>query len=141
MRVFVDANILVSGLVFKGNESRVMELGDIGAVKLFTSTKVFEEVARVIRREEFGSGRTEVENMLSYLQRVALIVEKPNDEAMRAISLLLDDKKDAHVWAGLVRSDADFLLTGDKELLKKVDRAIGSKDLLQKLEDLGLGIQ
>lgn len=136
MRVFVDANTLVSGLVFEGNESRVVELGDLGVLRLITSTKVVEEVGRTIRRDEFGHGRDEIENMLDYMQRAVLIVEKPDDKALNKVSLLLDDKKDAHIWAGLVCADADFLLTGDKELLRSVDRAIRTKDLLKKLEDL-----
>jgi predicted nucleic acid-binding protein len=136
MRVFVDANTLVSGLAFEGNESQVFKLGDIGVLTLITSTKVVEEVGRTIRRDEFGHGRDEIESMLDHLQRAVLIVEKPDDKSLKGVSQLLDDKKDAHVWAGLVCADADFLLTGDKELLRKVDRAIRTKDLLKKLEDL-----
>jgi predicted nucleic acid-binding protein len=136
MRVFVDANTLVSGLVFKGNESRVLELGGLGVLRLYTSTKVVEEVGRAIRRDEFGHPRDVIENMLDYLQRAVLIVEKPDDKALKKVSELLDDEKDAHVWAGLVYADVDYLVTGDDELLRKVDRAIRTKDLLKKLEDL-----
>lgn len=140
MRVFVDANTLVSGLVFEGKESRVLELGEVGVVKLLASTTIIEEVRRAIVRDEFGHGREEVEDLLSHIQRTVLISEKPGDKALRNVSRLLDDGKDAHVWAGMVCSDADFLLTGDRELLKKVEPAISSKDLLKKLEDIGLKV-
>ncbi len=136
MRVFVDANTLVSGLIFEGNESQILELGALGVIELLTSTEVLEEVGKVIRRDEFECGRKEIRSLLGYLQRTVLILGRPDDKALNKVSQTLDDKKDAHVWAGLVCADADFLLTGDKELLKKVDRAIRTKDLLKKLEDL-----
>lgn len=138
MRVFVDANTIVSGLVFTGGESQVLELGSLGVVELLSTTVVFEEVSRVIRRGEFGHERKEIKYLLSYLQGAVLLLEKPDDKAVTNVSQLLDDGKDAHVWAGLAQADADFLLTGDKELLKKVERAIKTKDLLKKLDDLGL---
>lgn len=136
MRVFVDANIIVSGLIFKGNESQILELGGLGVIELITSTRVLEEVTRVIGRDEFEHGRKEIRDLLVSLQEAILIDERPDDRALNKVSKLLDDKKDAHVWAGLVFADADFLLTGDKELLRKVERAIRTKDLLKKLEDL-----
>ncbi len=136
MRVFVDANTLVSGLILEGNESQILELGALGVIELLTSTEVFEEVGKVIRRDEFDYGRKEIKRLLGYLQRTVLILGRPDDKALKDVSQLLDDKKDAHVWAGLVCTDADFLLTGDKELLRRVDRAIRTKDLLKKIEDL-----
>jgi predicted nucleic acid-binding protein len=136
MRVFVDANTLVSGLLFDGNESQVLELGTLRAMELLTTTLVFEEVSRNIRRDEFGYRRREIEDFLRYLQGAVLILDRPGDRAVKKVSQLLDDEKDAHVWAGLAYADADFLLTGDKELLRKVDRAIRTKDLLKKLKDL-----
>jgi putative PIN family toxin of toxin-antitoxin system len=136
MRVFVDANTLVSGLIFKGNESRILEFGDIGVIELITSTEVFEEVGDVISRNEFDPEAKEIKNLLGYLQRTVQILGKPDDAALGMVSQLLDDKEDSHVWAGLMYADADFLLTGDKELLRRVDRAIRSRDLLKKLEDL-----
>jgi putative PIN family toxin of toxin-antitoxin system len=138
MRVFVDANTLVSGLIFEGNESRILELGDIGVIELITSTEVFEEVGDVISRDEFGHKANEIKNLLGHLQRTVQILGKPDDAALKEVSQLLDDKEDAHVWAGLVCTDADFLLTGDKELLSRVERALRTKDLLKKLEGYGL---
>lgn len=136
MRVFVDANTLVSGLIFEGNESQILELGEVGVIELLTSTEIFEEVGDAIARDEFNHGADEIKNLMGYLQRTVQILKKPDYNAVKEVSQLLDDKEDAHVWAGLVYSDADYLVTGDKELLRRVDRAIRTKDLLKKLEDL-----
>ncbi|MEE9116315.1 MAG: hypothetical protein V3U09_05395, partial [Thermoplasmata archaeon] len=74
MRVFVDANTIVSGLIFEGNESQILELGDIGVIELLTSTQVFEEVGKVISRDEFEYGRKEIRDFLGHLQRTVLIL-------------------------------------------------------------------
>jgi putative PIN family toxin of toxin-antitoxin system len=136
MRVFVDANTLVSGLIFQGNESQILELGEVGVIELLITTEIFEEVGDAISRNEFNHGEDEIKNLMGYLQRTVQILRKPDYNSVKEVSQLLDDKEDAHVWAGLAYADADFLLTGDKELLRKVDRAIRTKDILKKLEDL-----
>ena len=54
VRVFLDANTIVSGILFKGNEATLLELGRVKAVELVTNYYVLEDVTRVMRREEFG---------------------------------------------------------------------------------------
>ncbi len=137
MRVFVDANVIVSGLLFEGNESQILKLGSLRAMELITTTVVLEEVCDALLRGGFGLERGEVENLTRFLQEAVLIVGKPDVKTVRRTSQLLDDKDDAHVWTGFEYAGADFLLTGDKELLKKVERATKTKDLLKKLDNLG----
>ncbi len=136
MRVFLDSNVIVSGLLFKGNESQILEFGALRAIELLITTVVLEEVSEALHDDKFGLERSEIESLLSTLQEEVLILGKPDVKTVRRISQLLDDKDDAHIWTGFEYTDADFLLTGDKELLRKVDRAIRTKDLLKKLEDL-----
>jgi len=138
MRVFVDANAIVSGLLFEGNESQILTLGSLRAIELITTTVVLEEVCDALSREGFGLERREVEDLTRSVQEAVLIVGKPDVKTVRRISQLLDDKDDAHVWTGFEYAGADFLLTGDKELLKRVERAIKTKDLLKKLDDWGI---
>lgn len=54
VRVFLDANTIVSGILFNGNEAALLELGLVKAVELVTNLYVLEEVTRVMRREDFG---------------------------------------------------------------------------------------
>jgi len=45
----------------------------------------------------------------------------------------LDDKKDVHVLAGYEKLKCDILVTGDKELLKKVTGAKTTRETLEIL--------
>ena len=42
-RVFLDTNVLISGLLFHGNEALLLELAAQGLVKLVISQRVVEE--------------------------------------------------------------------------------------------------
>lgn len=50
MKRFVDANTLVSGLVFSGNEAILLELGRFGVCEFVTNGYVLEEVRDVLAR-------------------------------------------------------------------------------------------
>ncbi len=45
---------------------------------------------------------------------------------------LLDDKKDIPVALGFPNSDANYLVTGDKELFRKIPNTITTKRILEK---------
>jgi len=130
MRVFVDASTLVSGLLFEGNESMLLELGSFGAVELVATHYVLEEVKQVLGRAEFTLSREEIRDLMRYMHQVILVVDDPSEREITACARKLADKKDAPVWAGFLNSEADHLVTGDKELLKVVEGAIGTRGLL-----------
>lgn len=132
-RVFVDANTIVSGLLFEGNESMLLELGAFRAVELVTNHYVLSEVRRVLRRVEFGLTEKEIQNLIGYLHQAVLIADDPSEAAVRACADKLTDKKDGRVWAGYESSGASHLVTGDKELLEKVDGALRTSDSLRMI--------
>ena len=52
MRAFVDANTIVSGLLFAGNEAVLLELGRLRALRLLTNEYVLGEVRAALKRQE-----------------------------------------------------------------------------------------
>lgn len=50
MKVFVDANTIVSGLLFVGNDAVLLELGRLRALRLVTNEYVFGEVREILKR-------------------------------------------------------------------------------------------
>lgn len=51
MRVFIDANTLVSGIVFSGKEHLLLKSASAHGIVLVTSDDVLGEVGEVIRRK------------------------------------------------------------------------------------------
>lgn len=133
LSVFVDANTIVSGLVFEGNEALLLKLGSVGACKLVTTRYVIDEVSRVLGAKEFGLGQDEISSLLSVVYGTVVVHEDLKQQELKKYFSRLDDKKDAHVLAAYEKFKCDILVTGDKELLKKVTRAKTTRRVLEML--------
>jgi len=133
LKVFVDANIIVSGLAFEGNEALLLKLGAVGLCRLVTTRYVMEEVARVLRAEEFRLKPDELASLLSFVRRCMEIHEGVKWEELSEYLPRLDDEKDVHVLAAFERLNCDILVTGDKKLLRKVRKAKTTRQTLNRL--------
>jgi putative PIN family toxin of toxin-antitoxin system len=121
LKAFLDANTIVSGLIFEGNEATLLELGRIGAVQLVTNNYVLAEVQAVLRRAEFSLSDEEFTGLIRYLHECLTVIEDPPNEEILSNSDLMRDKKDIPVALGATNSGSSYLVTGDKELLEKLD--------------------
>lgn len=133
LRVFVDANTIVSGLVFEGNEALLLRLGAIRLCTLVTTRYVMDEVHQALRAREFGLTEDELVALIAFAYKCVTVYEGPNRDQLHRYSSRLDDKKDLHVLASFEGLDCDMLVTGDRELLRKVN---GAKTTRQAIETL-----
>lgn len=113
-RVFVDTNVLLSGIFFEGNENRILDLAEID---LMTSEDVVDELRRVIKKKlKYLKDRT-LEIALAETERALSDVtiiprSKYSHKIMEAESLILHEK-DVPILAGVLYAKPDFFLTGD----------------------------
>ena len=52
-KVVLDTNTLISGILWDGNEARVIEEAENNKVQLFISQKLLQELEGVLKREKF----------------------------------------------------------------------------------------
>jgi predicted nucleic acid-binding protein len=133
LTIFVDANTIVSGLLFDGNEALLLRLGKTGLCALVTTSYVIGEVTRVLHAEEFRLSKGEILTFLSYTNKCIRVSESPTRSQLRKYSSRLADKKDVHVLAGFSELDCDILVTGDTELLRKVTKAKTTRQTIELL--------
>ena len=134
IKAFLDANTIISGLLFHGNEATLLELGRIHAVRLVTNRYVMNEVTAVLHREEFSLTPEEINGLTRYIHECLTVNENPPNENIQEQMGLLEDKKDIPVALGAQDPGIDYLVTGDKELLDEESlRAITTKNLLKKI--------
>ncbi len=131
-KVFVDANTIVSGLLFGGNESVLLRLGMIRLGELVTSEYVVEEVKRVLC-SRFDLSEDDVAFLTSYLHRCIRVYPPPSSEEIDRNLGRLKDKKDVHVLVAFEKLGCDLLVTGDSELLSRVKRAKRTRQVLEQL--------
>ena len=137
MKAFVDANTIVSGLLFVGNEATLLELGRLRALRLITNEYVLGEVRGVLKRGEFWLTQEEQQRLMGYTLECFSVVEDPSKENIKKHHGLLKDKKDLPVVVGAKGENYDCLVTGDKELLSgKVKQFVNSTTTSELLEKL-----
>jgi uncharacterized protein len=119
LRVVLDTNVLVSGLAYPaGLPGRIVGAWLRGGLDVVLSKYILDEMVRVMPRPSRATLRAEeIRDLADSFLFMAEIVEPSGDveEALR-------DKANGPVLGTLLAARADYLITGDKELL-----ALGGK--------------
>ena len=119
IRVVLDANVLVSGLAYpKGLPGKIGEAWLTGSLVIVVSRYILDEMVRVLPKLP-ANRRTpeEIRDLAEGFLGLAQIVV-----AHSKIEHALRDPADQHVLGTLRASQADYLITGDKDLLALSDR-------------------
>ena len=107
----MDANVIVSGLNFPGNERMVLELALRGRFELFMSWFILGEVSGVLTRK-FGWDQERAVRTINGLHNAAIIVEPPRLE-----EVFQGKHTDNRVLECAVAANADYLVAGDRQRL------------------------
>ncbi len=137
-RIFVDANTILSGLVFEGNEGRLLDLGLANLCDLVSSEYVLEEVKRALSKTEFGLSLDQQAFLVSFLHQCVRIYPSPSKKEVEMRASSLEDQKDIPILASYETLGCDLLVTGDKEMLRKVKGAKRNSELLKSILEEGL---
>ena len=117
-RVVLDTNVFISGFLFAGKPLQVLRLADEGAFVLLTSAPIREEVEEVLALK------------FSWPEDLIAVVCEPiwktseNVVPTDAITACFDPD-DNRILECAVRGNADYIVTGDHDLLnlKRFQRA------------------
>ena len=110
-RVVLDTNVFVSALLGKGSPAHLYESFIKGRFWLIISHPVLSEVAEVLTRPRLGIDPADIKTAFRLLRHQALIVHpRKTIKACR-------DPKDNMVLECAVAGNADFIVTGDRDLL------------------------
>ena len=128
VRAVFDTNILVSATFWNGNPRQAVVKAAQGKVNAFISRAILTEFAHVLARD-FGLERDFIRLVLKNYLR-ALKPLKPQEK----ISVVELDPADNRVLECAVAGNADYLVTGDKELLAlkkfRQTRIVSAKEFL-----------
>jgi uncharacterized protein len=124
MRLVLDTNVLVSAFLWEGIPGRLIELAGEKEIDLYTSRVLLAELSEVLHRKKFtkpvqATGLTAAE-IVKHYQRLAHRV------TVRQLTQRISrDADDDQVLACAMAAKADFIVSGDKDLLTlKVFREI-----------------
>jgi putative PIN family toxin of toxin-antitoxin system len=114
LRVVLDTNVLVSGLAYPGSiPGRIVSVWRQGGLDVVLSRFILDELERVLPRlPRIGLTPGEIRDLADSFMFLADVVE-PDAEQEPG----LRDVADQQVLATFRASHADYLITGDKDLL------------------------
>lgn len=108
-RVVVDSNVLISAIVWGGKPGKVLELWHKNEFILYTSPYILAELANFLT--EIGSG----------IKERGIIINRFKSKAAKIIPpkkvTVCRDPKDNQILDLCLASKADYLISGDNDLL------------------------
>jgi putative PIN family toxin of toxin-antitoxin system len=119
LRVVLDTNVLVSGLAYPASiPGRVVSLWRQGSVDVVLSRFILDEMARVLPRlSRIKLSGDEIRDLVDAFMFMADVVEPVGEPDKR-----LRDSADQQVLGTWRAAQADYLVTGDKDLLALADK-------------------
>lgn len=138
-RVFLDTNLLLSGIFFDGNESKVLDLLEIDLV---TCEDVVNELYKAINEKlKYLKGRT-FEIALSETERalsdIEIIPQSKYQQKLRTAENFITHKKDIPILATVFYARPDYFLTGDSHFftdkIKNIVKVMTARDFLEEIK-------
>lgn len=111
MNIVVDTNVLISGIFFGGYPERILKTIVAGKVSAFVTVEIIEEYIKVFD-EMISRKNGHMDNRFL----ATLIYSMNIIEAVSSVCVSRDPDDDKFISCAL-DADADFIVSGDKDLL------------------------
>ena len=131
--VAADTNVIVSALLWEGNESKIIGLVEEGKIKLLTSVTLLNELKKVLMYKRFGLDEKTVDDNVKYVLTISEIISPK-----RSLRVIREDPADDKVLECALEGKARYIVSGDKHLLRLKEfrgiKVIRAKELLNILK-------
>lgn len=113
IRVVADTTVLVSAIIAKGNEYSLLKEAKLEHFRLVLSPQVVNELRGVISRPKFGFSKSQIESVVKQIISISEIVITTSQ-----IAVMNDDPDDNRIIEVAIDGKADYIVSGDKDLLR-----------------------
>lgn len=112
VRVVLDTNVLISSILFRGELAGIVELWKRGRIVPFFSKETFDEFRAVLEYPKFKLTESEIKSIiegevLPFFEIVETTVK---------VHEVCKDSDDDKIVACALSAEADFIVSGDKDL-------------------------
>jgi putative PIN family toxin of toxin-antitoxin system len=124
LRVVLDTNVLISGIAYPSSvPGKILTAWRHGSVEVLLSTYILDELRRVLPRlvSRHGLSGAEIDDLVDVLSILAEVIE-PLAGTEPALRDAADQPVLGTLLGALGSTGADYLITGDKDLLVLADR-------------------
>lgn len=130
IRLVPNTNIIISSVFWRGNPFEVIRRGILGEYQLVISAEILDEVVDKLRNK-FKFPEESIQELIDILMTYCHIIE------VNSKFDVVRDKKDNKIIECAFDGKADYIVTGDPDLLElkefKSTRIITAKEFLEKV--------
>lgn len=138
-KVFLDTNILISGIFFEGNESEILDMVELD---LITSEDVIDELKKITKKKLKYLGNRTLEIALLEVDRALFDIDILPRERYEGNILeakkMITHKKDIPILAAALYANVDYLITGDSHFftykVKDVLKVRTTREFLEEIK-------
>lgn len=138
-KVFLDTNILISGIFFEGNESEILDMVELD---LITSEDVIDELKKITKKKLKYLGNRTLEIALLEVDRALFDIDILPREIYEGNILeakkMITHKKDIPILAAALYANVDYLITGDSHFftykVKDVLKVRTTREFLEEIK-------
>jgi putative PIN family toxin of toxin-antitoxin system len=112
MRVVLDTNVLISGLFWGGNESKVLRKCQLKELENFISKEIIKELVRVMNHPKFGLSEDEIEEAVGMVLAFSTMVNPG-----KTFRIIEKDPSDNKFLECAYAAKAKYIISGDEHLL------------------------
>lgn len=112
LRVTADTNIWISAFNYGGNPRKLIGMAEAGKLDLVISDAIIEETRRILGKR-FGWPPEDIEDAEAEMRRLGRHITP-----RVTLDVVKDDPADNRIVECAVSAGSDFIVTGDKDLLR-----------------------
>lgn len=119
IQVVLDTNVIISGMAYTASvPGKIMQAWRSGAIEVYLSDYILDEVRRVLPRlrHRHGLSDAEIDDLVDILSFLAEIIE-PKGLPAESVRDLKDTPVLGTLLTATQHHSVDYLITGDKDLL------------------------
>ena len=108
----LDSNVLISSFFWRGNEYEILRKALEGKFELLISGAILAEIENVLDKK-FGVQAGRIKETVELIIANSTVIEPKS-----RLNVIRDDESDNRILECAVEGAADYIVTGDKHLLK-----------------------
>ncbi len=132
-RIVFDSNVIISGFLFGGPPSQLIEQALNGSIQSFTSLPILDEIRDVLQRPKFDLSPHQALTLIEELHHLCQVVTPK-----RRIRAITEDPDDNIILECALAACADVIVSGDSHLLDLGHwdgiRILSPADLLKEIK-------
>ena len=112
IKVVLDTNIYISGILFAGKPREVLDLAIKGKIHVFISPDILSELRDVLSRKKFGFSPERVDIIIREIESITTMINPA-----KKYSIVSHDSDDNIIIDCAMESRVEYIITGDNDLL------------------------